>query len=125
MSDGDDSILHCKCEEDKILIKNGKTYILFEKAIDEITDEEGNTKPILREVYVTNTYEKTKESVRKAVRKHNEKNREAINQKNKDYIKSRYQNDPEFREKQKAKARESYLKKKNKKMEETNMIDEN
>lgn len=125
MSDGNDSILLSKSEEDKIIIKNGKTYILFEKAIDEITDEEGIKKPILREVYVSNTYEKTKESVRKAVRKHNEKNREAINQKNKDYIKSRYQNDPEFREKQKAKARESYLKKKNKKMEETKIIDEN
>ncbi len=125
MSETNDSILPCKCEEDKILVKNGKTYILFEKVIDEVTDEEGNKKPILREVYVTNTYEKTKESVRKAVRKHNEKNREAINQKNKDYIKSRYQNDPEFREKQKAKARESYLKKKNQKMEDTKMIDEN
>ncbi len=117
MSDGDDSILHCKCEEGKIIKMNGETFKLIQEVVDEITNEDGTKKTIVREIYLSNTYDKTRDSIRRAVKKYTEKNREAINEYHRETVKSRYHDDPEFREKERERNRLAYQRKKMKELE--------
>ena len=60
---------------------------------------------------------KTPSYTLRAVRKYQEKNKEKINEYARNRKKERYQNDPEFREKEKKKAMERYYKKKQEKEE--------
>lgn len=58
---------------------------------------------------------KTPSYTLRAVRKYQEKNKEKINEYARNRKKERYQNDPEFREKEKKKAMERYYRKKQEK----------
>jgi len=73
-------------------------------------DENGNKyKVIIRTVEKEN---KTYESIKKAVKKYQENNKEKVNKNIADWKRNKYQNDPEFREKQKQMRREYYNRKK-------------
>ncbi len=95
-------------------IKNidfSKYKILNEEYVfEEIAGEVKDVKLIYLEK--DNKYYK---NLKKAAYKYNERNREKINEQKKIRSNERYQNDEEFREKQKEKQRQYYLRKKEKK----------
>ncbi len=91
---------------------DGEKYNLIKMVEEEIIDENGNKKIVLVKYVKLNLYEKNKESYKKANKKYAQTHRKELNEYNKNLYKERYDNDPEFREKEKAKSRERYLKKK-------------
>lgn len=117
MSDGDDSILTSNSDGEKIIKMNGETYKFIQEVIDEITCEDGTKKIIVRELYLSNTYDKTRDSIRRAVKKYSEKNRESLNEYHKETVKKKYHDDPVFREKERERNRLAYQRKKMKELE--------
>lgn len=91
---------------------DGEKYNLVKMVEEEIIDENGVKKIYIKQFFKLNLYEKNKESYKKATKKYIDKNREEFYEKKNISTKKRYENDPEFREKERARARENYLKKK-------------
>ncbi len=91
---------------------DGEKYNLVKEIEEEVVDEYGNKKIVVRQYLKLNLYEKSKESYKKANKKYAEIHRDELNEYKKKYLSNKYQNDPEFREREKARAREKYLKKK-------------
>ncbi len=90
----------------------GEKYNLVEEVKEEIIDENGNKQIIIKQFLKLNLYEKNKETIKKCTQKYYENHRKEKNEYNKKLYKERYDNDPEFREKEKARSKEKYLKKK-------------
>ncbi len=91
---------------------DGEKYNLVKEIEEEVIDEYGNKKIVLIKYVKLNLYEKNKESYKKATKKYIDKNRAEFYEKKNTNTKNRYENDSEFREREKARARENYLKKK-------------
>lgn len=91
---------------------DGEKYILVKEVEEEVIDENGNKKLIIRQYMKLNLYEKNKESYKKSNKKYVENHRKEKNEYNKKIYKERYENDPEFREREKTRSREKYIKKK-------------
>ena len=103
-----------KIEEDgKTYILDGEKYNIITENISEFIDTDGKLKTVVTKYVKLSMYEKNKESILKYIKE----NKESINEYGREKFKSKYENDPEFREKEKKRARERYLKKK---MEQTN-----
>jgi len=100
---------HIEVQDDgKTYIVDGENFKLFTETISEIIDSDGNKKTVIVKFLKPNMYDKQKNCIKKYM----EKNKESINEYNKALYKKRYENDPEFREKERKRARERYLKKK-------------
>ncbi len=91
---------------------DGEKYNLVKEIEEEIIDENGVKKIIVKQYLKLNLYEKNKESYKKATKKYSDNHREELNEYRKNYLSKKYENDPEFREKEKARAKENYIKKK-------------
>ncbi len=86
-------------------------------------DIEGGGKKEVKLIFIEKP-NKYYENLKKAKDAYNERNREKVSEQSNERHKKRYQNDPEYREKIKAKRREQYYKNKdknNKKNEDTNI----
>ncbi len=91
---------------------DGEKYNLIKMVEEEIIDENGNKKIVLVKYVKLNLYEKNKELIKRCTQRHYEKNKKEKDEYSKKAYKERYENDEEFREREKARAREKYLKKK-------------
>lgn len=99
---------HADIEDENTYVLDGEQFRLFSETVSEIIDEDGVKKTVIIKFVKPNMYQKQK----KFIKKYMENNKESINEYNKALYKKRYENDPEFREKEKQRARERYLKKK-------------
>lgn len=100
---------HIEVQDDgKTYILDGEKFKLYTESISEIVDEDGSKKTVIIKFVKPNMYEKNKEFILNYM----EKNRESFNEYSKKLYKNKYENDPEFREKERQRARERYLKKK-------------
>ncbi len=91
---------------------DGEKYNLIKEIEEEVIDENGNKIIIIRQYVKLNLYEKNKESIKRCTQRHYENNKKEKDEYSKKAYKERYENDHEFREREKARAREKYLKKK-------------
>ncbi len=98
---------------------DGEKYNLIKEIEEEVIDENGNKIIIIRQYVKLNLYEKNKESIKRCTQKYIETHKKEINEYSKKLYKDKYENDPEFREREKARSREKYLKKKQLKTDST------
>ena len=106
---GDNGIITIKKEGD-MFVFNGERFKLFKEIISKINDPEDHDKIVIIKFLKPNMYDKQKD----CIKKYKEKNKESINEYKKNAYKTKYENNPEFREKEKQKARERYFKRKEK-----------
>jgi hypothetical protein len=91
---------------------DGEKYNLVKMVEEEIIDENGVKKIYIKQFFKLNLYEKNKESIKRCTQKYYENHKKEKDEYSKKLYKERYENDPEFREREKARSREKYLKKK-------------
>ncbi len=88
-----------KISIDSYLEENSKKLVFVLEGEREIIDKDGNVKKVLVQIYNEKPYTYT-ESRKKSNQKYIENNKEKVNEHYKKVYREKYQNDPEFREKE-------------------------